>query len=89
MAVALSNDTSVSEWLANQGEGTAQLRNDTHDSLITFQRARHAELSAILLPSLAEGMSIADIGRAFGVSRQLASRWVREARSTEFASTLP
>ncbi len=88
MAAAIGSETSVSQWLADQGEGTAQLRSDTHDLLMTFQRARHAELSAILLPSLAEGMSIADIGRAFGVSRQLASRWVREARSMLPAPTL-
>ena len=87
MIAAISNHVSFSEWLEQAGERTARVRNDTHDSLIAFQRARHSQLRAIVLPSLKEGMSIADLGRAFGVSRQLASRWAREARSPDSSGT--
>jgi hypothetical protein len=46
-----------------------------------FEVVRHRSRLLLVAMAIDEGMSIAEVARAWGVSRQLASRWVREARS--------
>jgi hypothetical protein len=58
--------------------GTRQAMNDALDEV---ESARHAMRLRIFRTGLEEGMSIGDLGRAFGFSRQLASRIAKEARS--------
>jgi len=54
-----------------------------NDLLEEFQHARHKMRIAFMLPSIDDGMSISEIARTLGVSRQLAQRLVHEAREEE------
>jgi len=59
---------------------TAQRRLKMTDMLSEFDECRHRVRVSITAAGLEEGMSIGDIGRAFGVSRQLAARFAKEVR---------
>ena len=54
-------------------------RKELTDALKDFERQRHLTLSSVILAQLAEGESISEIGRSWGFSHQLASRYAREA----------
>jgi len=60
--------------------GAPQLRPELTDALDRFAGARHEARVALLARAAAEGASMADAGRAFSVSRQLASRMIAEAK---------
>ncbi len=45
-----------------------------------LEQARHETRTAIFAVGLAEGMSIGELSRLFGFSRQLAARFAQEAR---------
>ena len=49
--------------------------------LAEFEASRRATRAAVVVAAFAEGMSVADIAEIFGVSRQLANRFVKEARN--------
>ena len=55
-------------------------RQSVNEGLDSLALARHEVRLAITVASLKEGMSIGDLGRAWGISRQLASRYAKEAR---------
>ena len=59
---------------------TAARRVRMTELLSEFEERRHYLRLSITAAGLDEGMTIGDIGRAFGVSRQLASRFAKEAR---------
>jgi hypothetical protein len=82
MISALRRGTPISKSVETAGANPAELRQSSHDLFSEYEHCRHEMRAAFLLPSLDEGMSIGDIGRALGISRQLASRLVREARDT-------
>ena len=49
------------------------------DAIKGFETTRHHVRLVLVAMSLDDGMSIAEVARSWGVSRQLASRWVQEA----------
>ena len=49
-------------------------------ALDEFERSRRQIRTSVVAAALAEGMTITEIGEIFGVSRQLANRFVKEAR---------
>ena len=51
--------------------------------LAEFGASRRAIRASTVLALLDEGMSVTDIGKVFGVSRQLANRLVKDARATD------
>jgi hypothetical protein len=55
-------------------------RKALDDSLYRLERARHAILIEVFRVALADGMSIGELARNYGFSRQLASRYAKEAR---------
>jgi hypothetical protein len=59
---------------------TAERRLAMTELLTEFEECRHRLRLSITVAGLEEGMSIGDIARAFGVSRQLASRMAKQAR---------
>jgi hypothetical protein len=59
--------------------GVSELRADLVDRLTRFEEARHTMRVACFQLSHTEGLSIAEIARLWGISRQLASRLVNEA----------
>ena len=48
-----------------------------------LERARHRVRQAVFALGLSEGMSIGDLGRLYGFSRQLAARIAREVREDQ------
>ena len=58
--------------------GTA--RQCVSDGVAGFESARHRLRLALVAVALDNGMSAVRIGEAFGFSRQLASRYLKEAR---------
>jgi len=57
---------------------TAERRTQMTDALSHFEERRHRLRLSITKAGLQEGMSIGEIGRAFGISRQLAARFAKE-----------
>jgi hypothetical protein len=60
----------------------SETRQSMNDALKSVEVARHAMRLRIFKLGLEEGMSIGDLGRSFGFSRQLAARYAREAKET-------
>jgi DNA-directed RNA polymerase sigma subunit (sigma70/sigma32) len=56
----------------------AGLRQALNDALEVVNQRRHAARLKVFELALERGHTIADLGRAWGISRQLASRYVRE-----------
>ena len=56
----------------------APLRRSMADAMTTFERNRHQGQKHFFRLLIAEGMTMADIARAWGISRQLVSRLVNE-----------
>jgi len=68
------------------GSALSGVRADNWRSAVTaaiqrFEATRHRSRLALVAMSLDDGASISEIARTWGVSRQLASRWVQETRS--------
>jgi hypothetical protein len=55
-------------------------RPDVDEALAILERARHKVLVANFRVALADGMTITELSRNYGFSRQLASRYAKEAR---------
>lgn len=74
----LRKGSSIAETMeaAHTGFG----RQSVNEGLDALTAARHELRLAVTAAGIAEGMSIGDLGRAWGISRQLASRFAREAR---------
>jgi hypothetical protein len=56
----------------------APLRANLSDALTDFERARHQSQRLLFRLLWAEGTSMSDIARAWGISRQLVSRLINE-----------
>jgi hypothetical protein len=82
MISAIKRGVPIPEAVEASGSCAANLRRSTKDLLDNYESARHEMRAAFILPSIDGGMTIGDIGRTLGVSRQLASRLVQEARET-------
>jgi hypothetical protein len=59
----------------------ASTRQMVNDALTTVEQSRHAMRLKIFAYALDEGMTIAELARAWGFSRQLAARYAKEARA--------
>jgi hypothetical protein len=78
LKLAQSGSDIATAVVACNPAGTREAMNDALDAV---ESARHEMRLKIFRVGLDEGMSIGDLGRAFGFSRQLASRIAKEARS--------
>ena len=58
----------------------AQRREDVNHALNALQMARHDLRIAVLAAGLEEGMSLSEVARGFGISRQLVQRLAKEQR---------
>jgi hypothetical protein len=61
----------------------ADTRQSINDALKTVEEARHRMRLHIFEIGLQEGLSIGELGRIFGFSRQLAARYAKEAREAD------
>jgi hypothetical protein len=64
------------------------IRADTWRSAVTdairgFEAARHRVRLLLVAIEVKEGLSIGEVAKSWGVSRQLASRWVQESATLE------
>ena len=69
----------MGDLLSEVGAGT--VRASVSDALDRFERARHASRRSFVVTGQAEGMSLGQMGRLWGFSRQLAARYAAEARA--------
>ncbi len=59
----------------------AQARTELADALRTFEADRHRTRSLVIAAQVDEGMNIKQVAQVWGISRQLAGRFLKEARS--------
>jgi hypothetical protein len=64
----------------------AAYRQAFADGLDDLNRSRHKARQKVFALALERGVSVADLGRAWGFSRQLAARYVSEGLSTPGAA---
>jgi hypothetical protein len=57
----------------------SESRQSFDDAMEALTALRHRARSLIFALAVEEGLSIGEVGRTWGISRQLASRYVREA----------
>ena len=58
----------------------AEVRALANESLNAVERARHSVRLSIFALGIEQGLSIGELGRAWGFSRQLATRYAKEVR---------
>ena len=75
----LENGSSVREVFS--AIPTGYLRQSLTDAMAEVESARHKVRRLTFARGLAEGMTIGELARMWGISRQLAARYVKEARS--------
>ncbi len=65
-----------------------EVRNPVDEALGHLERCRHAVLVAIFAVALEDGMSIGELSRNYGFSRQRAARYAKEALSLKNGATV-
>jgi hypothetical protein len=75
---SLASGALVADTLESITAATTRL--SLNDMLADLEHSRHRARLAMIAAGLEEGMSIGQLGRALGFSRQLAARYAREAR---------
>ncbi len=78
MAKLLNGGVEVRTALSLTNAGEA--RRELSDALEGLEHSRHRVKVVLASRGLDQGMTIGEIGRAWGVSRQLAARYAKEAR---------
>ncbi|HZM57466.1 MAG TPA: hypothetical protein VFC03_20825 [Acidimicrobiales bacterium] len=63
-----------------QSAQAAENRQGVNDALRALELARHELRVVVTAAGLGEGMTIADLARAWGISRHLATRLAKEVR---------
>ena len=81
MVTALERGAAISDAVEAAGEFPSELRQTTQDSLGNYEACRHRMREYFMLAALKEGLSIGEVARKLGVSRQLASRLIHEAEA--------
>ncbi len=79
MVSALKRGVAISGATEAAGESPAELRKTSKDYLSTYELCRHRMRELFMLAALEEGLSIGEVARRLGISRQLASRMVHDA----------
>jgi hypothetical protein len=59
----------------------AEMRQSLNNAITQVEVARHAIRLAVFDEGLRQGMTIGELGRQFGFSRQLAARYAKESRA--------
>jgi hypothetical protein len=67
---------------AIQGVGAATIRSEITEAIDAFETTRREFRTAALALGLEQGLSASEVARAFGFSRQLASRLASELEDT-------
>ncbi len=64
-------------------------RSAVTDAIRGFEAARHRVRLLLVAMEVEEGRSIGEVARSWGVSRQLASRWVQESAGLRDGDSSP
>jgi DNA-directed RNA polymerase specialized sigma24 family protein len=83
MISALQRGAALSEAVDVAGESSGELRRTAAEYLSHYEASRHRMRNVFMLGSLDEGLSIGEMARKLGISRQLASRLIHEARESQ------
>lgn len=75
----LESDESVSGIL--KSVEACDARSALNVALADLERDRHTSRLSMIAAEIKEGSSISDVGRHWGFSRQMAQRYVKEART--------
>ena len=80
-ATLKSNTRGVPDAPVLRANPVVEARRPVDEALAQLERARHKVLVATFAVALEDGMTIAELARNYGFSRQLASRYAKEARA--------
>ena len=75
----LESEESVSDIL--QSVEACDARSALNEALADLGRVRHSSRLSMIATEMEEGSSISEVGRHWGFSRQMAQRYVKEART--------
>jgi hypothetical protein len=75
----LESEETVSDIL--QSVEASESRSALNAALENLERVRHCSRLSMIAAEIEEGSSISDVGRDWGFSRQMAQRYVKEART--------
>ena len=78
LIASLQSGLTMADSLAAQGSGA--VRQVTTDSFDQFARLRHSARLAMVALAISEGMTKADVSRAWGISPQWAGKLVAKAQ---------
>ena len=81
----LESEEPVSDIL--QAVEASDTRNALNEVLQDLERVRHCSRLSIIAAEIAEGSSISEVGRRWGFSRQMAQRYVKEARTGSWSDS--
>lgn len=76
----LEAGTPISRAIAAAGGESSELRHNTNEFLASYEQCRHELRLAFIGLALDEGVTISQIGKALGTSRQLVARLAKEAK---------
>jgi len=85
--LGLESEAPVSEILMSVEASSA--RCGLNSALEDLERLRHTSRLSMIGTEIEEGSSISDVGRHWGFSRQMAQRYVKEARTGSWTTSHP
>jgi hypothetical protein len=80
MIKKLKNGVPISSAVEEVGASASELRQSAAEHLSCYEHRRHEMRLTFVGAALDEGLSIGEVARKLGVSRQLMARFAKEAR---------
>jgi transcriptional regulator GlxA family with amidase domain len=81
MIKKLQNGVAISSAVEEVGANASDLRRSAAEHLSRYEHRRHEMRLTFVKAALDEGMTIGELARRLGVSRQLMARFAKEARN--------
>jgi len=81
MIKKLQNGVAISGAVEEVGANASDLRQTATEYLSRYEQCRHEMRLTFVKAALDEGLSIGEVARKVGVSRQLMARFAKEARN--------
>ncbi len=86
MIKKLQNGVPISNAVEEVGANASELRRSAAEHLSSYEHRRHEMRLTFVGAALDEGLSIGEVARKLGVSRQLMARFAKEARDGDRGS---
>ncbi len=81
MIKKLRNGVAISSAVEDAGANASDLRQSAAEHLSRYEQRRHEMRLTFVRAALDEGLTIGEVARKVGVSRQLMARFAKEARN--------